>query len=299
MLRLFGIRAGLERGADEHDVLGDDGRRVQSDRCGDEIEVLIELRLQIDDALASEARDRLTGLRIEGHEAIAWRHVEDSFFPAIGPVGQAAARKLSRRRRAARTFALAVHPEQLSGGGIERHDRAPGAGRRIHAAVDHQRRRFEIHLRPRAEVVGLETPGDFEVAEVRRGDPIERRVPRVTEIAAVGRPFALVRAGLSPQRARGPEQRGEQRNGQSHSGFHGGIIQLREAALCERPVAQAASSTEGGEAPGGQGATTENIGSYLREEQGRQPGCIAGRTGSPARLPRWGPNAGAACTTGC
>jgi hypothetical protein len=28
---------------------------------------------------------------------------------------------------------------------------------------------------------------------------------------------------------------------------------------------------------------------YVREEQRSQRGCIAGRTGSPARQPRWGP----------
>jgi hypothetical protein len=28
---------------------------------------------------------------------------------------------------------------------------------------------------------------------------------------------------------------------------------------------------------------------YLREEQRSQRGCIAGRTGSPTRQPRWGP----------
>ena len=35
--------------------------------------------------------------------------------------------------------------------------------------------------------------------------------------------------------------------------------------------------TEGGEAPGWQGATTENTGVYLREELRSQRGCIAGR----------------------
>ena len=35
--------------------------------------------------------------------------------------------------------------------------------------------------------------------------------------------------------------------------------------------------TEAGEAPGAQGATTENIRLYLREEQRCAPGCIAGR----------------------
>jgi len=36
-------------------------------------------------------------------------------------------------------------------------------------------------------------------------------------------------------------------------------------------------SIEGGDAPGWQGATTENTGAYLREEQRRQTGCSAGR----------------------
>jgi len=43
--------------------------------------------------------------------------------------------------------------------------------------------------------------------------------------------------------------------------------------------------TEGGQAPGWQGATAENTGSYreyLREEQHSQAGCIAGRM--PASL---------------
>ena len=34
---------------------------------------------------------------------------------------------------------------------------------------------------------------------------------------------------------------------------------------------------EGGDAPGWQGVTTENIGQYLREEQRSQAGCSAGR----------------------
>jgi hypothetical protein len=46
-------------------------------------------------------------------------------------------------------------------------------------------------------------------------------------------------------------------------------------------VAEVAASTEGGEAPRWQGATTENTELYLREEQRRQRGCIAGRMPSP------------------
>jgi hypothetical protein len=35
--------------------------------------------------------------------------------------------------------------------------------------------------------------------------------------------------------------------------------------------------TEGGDAPGWQGATSENTGEYLNEEQRSQTGCSAGR----------------------
>jgi hypothetical protein len=38
-----------------------------------------------------------------------------------------------------------------------------------------------------------------------------------------------------------------------------------------------ARRTEGGEAPAPPGATTENTGLYLKEEQRRAAGCIAGR----------------------
>ena len=62
--------------------------------------------------------------------------------------------------------------------------------------LDHQRRRLEVELRPRAERVGLEPPGDFELVEVVRVDLIERRVARVAEIAAVGPPLAVRRAVL-------------------------------------------------------------------------------------------------------
>jgi hypothetical protein len=66
-------------------------------------------------------------------------------------------------------------------------------------------------------------------------------------------------------------------------------------------VVKVAASTEGDEAPRGQGATTENIQPYLREKQRSPRGCIVGRTGSPAcGLHTLGaPNAVATFTTGC
>ena len=55
-----------------------------------------------------------------------------------------------------------------------------------------------------------------------------------------------------------------------------------EAQLHCQPVVKVWRCTETGEAPRGQGATTENIGPYLREEQ-RSPA-----PGPPTRQPRWG-----------
>ena len=49
---------------------------------------------------------------------------------------------------------------------------------RVQHALDHERRPFELVLGERAEVVGLEAPGDFQLAEVGGVDLIQRRVPR-------------------------------------------------------------------------------------------------------------------------
>src|SRR5262249_6249087 len=74
--------------------------------------------------------------------------------------------------------------------------------RRIDDALHHQRRRLELVLGARSEVVGLESPRDLERAEVAGVDLIERRVPRVARVAAVDAPLAVSSAGL--RRRRGP-----------------------------------------------------------------------------------------------
>jgi len=43
---------------------------METDRRVDQIELLIELLLQIDDAVLAEAGDRVTGLRVERRQAI-------------------------------------------------------------------------------------------------------------------------------------------------------------------------------------------------------------------------------------
>ena len=160
--------AGQVRGADDDGVPGDDRCGVQTNLAGDEVHDLIVVLLQIDDAVLAEARDRNAGLGIERDQPIAGRDVENPLVAAVGPVRQAAAGELAGRRLAARAFALAVHPHLLAGCRVERDDRPPRAGGRVDDAAHHQRRRLELVLGSRAEAVGLESPGHFELAEIVR-----------------------------------------------------------------------------------------------------------------------------------
>ena len=114
-------RAFAERDADDHDVSGDDRRRVNADLAGLEIDLLV---VAVDDARPSGRRCRLlpndvigcAGLRVQRDEPIAGRHVEDALVAlAVGPVRHAAARQLPRRHGGALAFAHAVRPDQLAG----------------------------------------------------------------------------------------------------------------------------------------------------------------------------------------
>ena len=91
------------------------GRRgVQPDLAGLAIDLLAlaehDIVLQIDDAVLAERRDAVAGLRVERDEPVAGRDVEDALVLAVGPVRDAAAGQLARRRRRARAFALANAP---------------------------------------------------------------------------------------------------------------------------------------------------------------------------------------------
>jgi len=72
--------------ADDDDVLGNHGGRMEPDFAGDEVDILIVLELQIDGAVDAEAGNRIASLRVERDEAIPGRDVEDPLFAAVGPV---------------------------------------------------------------------------------------------------------------------------------------------------------------------------------------------------------------------
>ena len=164
---------------------------MEPDVAGDRIHLLIVFELQIDDAAFAERGDALAGLRVEGDHLIAGRDVDDSRRAAIGPIREAAARQLTRCFLTALALVDAVHPLHLTRRGVERHNCAARARGCVEHAADHQRRRLEVELRPRAEVVGLEAPCHFERAEVRRADLIERRIASARQGRAVGPPLAV------------------------------------------------------------------------------------------------------------
>src|SRR6185295_11687369 len=116
------LSAGQMRRADDDDVLGDRRSGVQSHLADGQVDRLIVVLFQIDDALLAESGRGNAGLRVERDHAIARRDVDDAGAggAGAGPVGEAAARQLARRRLAALAFVLAVHPDQLPGAGVER-----------------------------------------------------------------------------------------------------------------------------------------------------------------------------------
>src|SRR5262245_278387 len=88
--------------------------------------------LQIDDAVLAERRDHRAVLRVEGDQPVARGDVENALVAAaIGPVRDAAAGELSRRRAGARALAQAVRPEHLARFAVEGDDRSAGARGRI------------------------------------------------------------------------------------------------------------------------------------------------------------------------
>ena len=97
------------RGADDDDVLRDDRRRVQADLAVQRIDVLIDVLLQIDDAVVAEALDAIAGARVERDHLIARRHIDDSCVVAVLPIREPAARELARRDLTALAF---VEPVQ-------------------------------------------------------------------------------------------------------------------------------------------------------------------------------------------
>ena len=105
--------------ADDHRVSGDNRCSVQTDVGRVEIEVLIVIKLQVNDTVAPERSNGQAGLRIQGDQAVAGSDIENPLFAAVAPVSEPAARQVSRRIVASLAFPLAVHPHKLARRRIE------------------------------------------------------------------------------------------------------------------------------------------------------------------------------------
>ena len=121
-----------ERAADDHHVARHGRRGVRPDGSAREVDgppVADDgRRLEVHGAARAEPGHPRAGAGVERHEAEADRHVEDPRLVAVGPVGQPAPGQAPRGRRGPRPLVLAVHPEQLAGGGVDRDHRPPRPG---------------------------------------------------------------------------------------------------------------------------------------------------------------------------
>ena len=205
-----GRAAGDVRGPDDDRVAGHQRRGVQPDLAGQRIDLLIHVLHQVDDPVLTEAGQPLARAGVQPDQPVARRDVEDLPVAAVVAVGQAAPRPAPRRQLRPLALVEPVHPEQLARSRVHRDRGAAQAGRRVDDPADHQRRRLEVELRLRPEVGRVHPPGDLEVVEVPGGDLVERRVPRIGDVAAVTPPFAVV--GLRRRRRRSGRQHPTERD---------------------------------------------------------------------------------------
>ena len=174
--------------ADDDRVARDHRRCVQPD-FGGGFEILVDVLFQVDDTGITKALDPVTRLGVEGHHLVARRDIKDDTTPTVLPVREPAAGQLARRRSTAFALVEPMHPEQFACLGIERDYGTSRAGRRVEHAIHHQGRGLEVTLGPRTEVIGVESPGQVQIAEIFCRDLVERRVALVGEVAAIRRPL--------------------------------------------------------------------------------------------------------------
>ena len=170
----LGIGSRAMRGANYDDIPGNHRRRLQSNFAVYQIDLLVVIQLQIHQAVLAESGYRYTGLRIQCDQPVARRHVDDPLLLAVGPICQTAAGELARRSATARTFILAVGPEQLAGDGVQCQHRTARPRCRVENPMHHQRSGFKLKLGPRSLVVGFESPGNLQFIEIVGVDLIER-----------------------------------------------------------------------------------------------------------------------------
>src|SRR5438067_4542777 len=132
----LGIAACEVCGADDDDILRDYRRGMQAHFARYEVDILIVVLFQIDDAIAAEAGNRRARLGVQRDQPVAGRDVKDALFLAVGPIGDAMPGKLPGRVGAAHAFVFAMDPEKFASSSIERHDGAARAAGGVEHAVN-------------------------------------------------------------------------------------------------------------------------------------------------------------------
>ena len=79
-------------------------------RSGSQIDFLIVIEAQINNAVVSKTGTILPGLGIEADHAVSRGHIENPLLFAVRPVGWATTREQPGRGSSPRPFQLFVHP---------------------------------------------------------------------------------------------------------------------------------------------------------------------------------------------
>ena len=195
------------RGAHHNHVADHERRGVEPDVAAVRVDLLVEVFLQVHDAVVAERVDGNAGLRVERDHAIAGGHVEDALVCAVRarPPRHAATGSLASARTAARAFVLAVQPLHFARCGIERDHRAARARRRVQGVVHVERGCGIQRVGARAEKIRAQAPRNAQILEVVLVDLVQGRVALARKVAAVGRPLlgATTRCGRRLRRAQG------------------------------------------------------------------------------------------------
>ena len=185
----------VHRAADDDQPARDHHRRGRIIKARSQIR---HVRLEVDDALVSEALADLARLRVERDEACIRRRQQDARLAGGGADG--------RRRRVVgdATAGLVLAVDVLADPGVEAPALLPGIGvegdgdivrgAQIERLADLERRHFVGRLDRIAfspDVAGVIGPGDFQPRDVGRGDLGQWRIAQAGIGTAVDRPLTV------------------------------------------------------------------------------------------------------------
>jgi hypothetical protein len=143
-----------------------DGGRVGDPALTRQSRALVPAQVggQVEDAVVAKAPHLPSGLRVERAEHVAGHDDKDPFVArAIRPVSDAAVGASCQRiddvGPSQQVAGRPPVPQQLAGGGIECHDIAIDARRRVHHAIDDQRADLHLVRGPGTEVPRRPAPG--------------------------------------------------------------------------------------------------------------------------------------------